>query len=144
MPPRAEPRKEDAQRPLPPQGAEEGHAVLLQPQGGEERHLDRVRPDDEEKGPVLNLGGRLSRLGGLEQGVVDDGARGDEGAARDHQHQQRAYGVARDVARVLEGERGDPDRLGVLGCHVDVVSWSFRVLVVCCVVLVRQDRRVDV
>lgn len=69
-----------SQEPLPPQDAEEGHAVLPQPDRGEEWRLKHVAADHEEERPVLDLGCRLSRLGGLDEGLVEDGARGDEGA----------------------------------------------------------------
>lgn len=107
---------EASQHPLPPQQAEERDAVLPELGRGEQRRLDGVGAHHEQERPVLDLCGRLSRLGGLDEGLVEDGARGDEGAPRDERHQRGAEGVAHDPAGlVLQGEGGDLGGFWVLG-----------------------------
>lgn len=105
-----------SQEPLPPEQAEERHAVLPQLGRSKERRLDGVGAHHQQERPVLDLGCRLCGLGGLEEGVVEDGARGDEGAPRDERDERGADGVACDaVWSALQGEGGDLDGLGVLG-----------------------------
>ena len=87
---------------------------------GEEQRLERVGAHHHQEGPVLDLVSCLGGLGGLDEGLVDDGARGDEGAPREERHQRGAEGVADDTA--LEGEGRDLDGLGALGRHVDAAS----------------------
>lgn len=124
MLPSSDAPNEASHEPLPPQHAEERHTVLPELDRGEQRRLDRVGAHHEQERPVLDLDRRLGRLRRLDEGVVDDGARGDEGAARDERHQPGEEGVAHDAAGlILEGEGRDLDGLGVLGGHIGVMSW---------------------
>lgn len=115
MLPRSDPPDETGHRPLPPQQAEEGHAVLAELGRGEQRDLEGVGAKDEHEGVVLDLCGRHGGLGGLDEGLVEEGARLDEGAPRDEGHQDGAGGVACYAAgHAPEGEGGDLDGLGAL------------------------------
>ena len=81
MVPRELSSQEARDSPLPPEGAEERHAMLPELRGRKQRHLERMHADEDEERPVLDVLGRQRRLGALEQVVVDRGAGGDELAA---------------------------------------------------------------
>lgn len=114
--PRRDAPDEAGGSPLPPEAAEERHAVLPEPGEGEHGHLAGVCAPEQEEGPVLNLGGGQGRLGGLDEVVVDRRPGGDELAAGREPQRDCADGHERDVASRY-GEGRDLDWVGVLRRH---------------------------
>ena len=115
MDPSIESPNEASQDPLPPQHTEERHTVLPQLCGSKERRLDAVGDHHKKEDPVLDLDGRHNGLGGLDEGLVEDGARGDEGAPRAQGHHDGDGGVGCYAAGLVpQGKAGDLDWLGVL------------------------------